>query len=108
MLELKFGGVKKISGQGNYRPGFGADLTWRAVECVPCHWVAERSHVDANLMSAASFDFDFDQCEFAEFGLNSSLNNILRDGLTATASACGHADSTNGITADWAGNCAMI
>src|SRR5947207_7742253 len=68
----------------------------------------QRSHVHANLMSAPGLDFDFEKSEFAELRFDSLLNNILNDGLATTGAASRHANATNRIAADRAGDCAFV
>src|SRR5205807_2500975 len=83
-------------------------LARRSVKRVTDYRMAQRSHVDANLMSASGFDFDSEQRRFTELRFDSLLNNILSDGFAATSAARGHADATNRIAADRIGNRAFV
>jgi hypothetical protein len=108
MGELKLGGVKKVAGQEKGSAAFAGDFAGSAVEGVADDGMSERRQVYANLVGAASVDFDVEQGEFAVIGVDAALNGVVGDGFAASGAASGHADAADGVATDGGGDGAFV
>ena len=79
--------MQEISGE---REGFavaGTKFLRGAVKRVAYHRMTERSEMHTNLVGSAGVDSQFEQCDLAETGIDSTLHGVMRDGFTATLAA---------------------
>ena len=106
MRQFQLSGMQEISRQRNRAAlvcgaaAPGPHLLWRAVESVADYRMAERSHVDTNLMRAAGIDFHFDQRELAKGSVQATDDAVVRDGFAASRAARGHPDAADRVAAD--------
>src|SRR5271166_5633516 len=68
--------------------------------------MTDRRHVHADLVSTAGLDANVNQRELAVGRIDALANFVMRDGSTASAAARGHANATDGVTADLGIYCA--
>ena len=86
----------------------------RAVERIADDGMAERGHVDADLVGASGLDAHGDEGEAAEGRLDAAEHAIVADGRAAIVAACRHAGAADGIAGDggvdrsaFGGDCAV-
>src|SRR5207248_4700293 len=96
--------MQEISGERVGLAVAGTKFLRGAVKRVAYHRMTERSEMHTNLVGSAGVDSQFEQCDLAETGIDSTLHGVMRDGFTATLAAGRHAGSANAIAADAAGN----
>jgi hypothetical protein len=99
MSEGETGGVEEVAVEVELGRETG-DNVGSAVERVADDGVAERLHVDANLMGAAGFDANFDEGEGAIRAGDALEDMDVRDGGAAIGTAGGHAGSADEVSRD--------
>src|ERR1051326_6792038 len=98
--------MKKISGERERSALVGgataprAHFSWRAIEGVSYHGMAQGRHVYADLVRPAGINLYFNQGGLAEGGFEALDDGVVGDGFAAATAARGHADAADGVAAD--------
>src|ERR1700678_1581798 len=99
MGEGEVGGVEEVAVELQLG-GEAGNEAWGSVECVPDDGMAEGLCVDADLVSAAGFDLDFDESEWAIRAGDACENVNVGDGGAAVGAAGGHAGAADEVASD--------
>ena len=103
MNEGKMGGVEEVAVQAEFVASLATDDVRGAVESVANDRMAERLHVDSDLVGAAGLDADLDESE-RSIGAGNALQDFdVGDGganAFAGRAAGGHAGAANEVAAD--------
>lgn len=110
MGEDERGSVEEVSRQGECLPGSspGRQFPWRTVKSISDDGMPQRGEMDTNLVSASGVNFDFQQSEPAEGGVDPLEDFVVGDGFAASLEAGGHASASQAVAADGGGDGAMI
>jgi len=93
------GGVEEVAVQVEFGVEAGDDVRG-SVEGVADNGVAERLHVDADLVGAAGFDADLDEGKSSIGGLDALEHSDVGEGGAAIGSAGGHAGAADEVACD--------